>query len=209
MDAHSYWSGIIIAETTYVIATLSPGPALLSTIGTSMGAGRRAGIALGLGIVAGSFCWAVMAALGVSLLIAANGRFLSIIALVGSVYLAFLGYKGFRSAIAMRSFIPSSTEVRRNLFGHFLRGWGIYLTNPKAVLAWMAIMALGLRPGDPKWVLATILAGTMASGIFLYTLCAVAFSTTRIARIYGKSSRWIDAAFGLFFIIAAVKLALQ
>ena len=140
MDAHSYWSGIIIAETTYVIATLSPGPALLSTIGTSMGAGRRAGIALGLGIVAGSFCWAVMAALGVSLLIAANGRFLSIIALVGSVYLAFLGYKGFRSAIAMRSFIPSSTEVRRNLFGHFLRGWGSHLTNQR--LFWL---------GWPSW----------------------------------------------------------
>jgi threonine efflux protein len=208
-EAHGYWPGILIAQATFVLATLSPGPAMLSTMGTSMGAGRKAGIALGLGIVTGSFCWAVLTAIGFSVIIAADATVLTLIRFLGSFYLLYLAVKAFRAAIAPRDLIAQSEGSQRSSIWHFLRGWGIHLTNPKAILAWIAIISLGLKPGAPFWVIAAILGGTMIFAVFFYTFCAVAFSTEAVVRVYGKTSRWIDAVLAAFFIFAALKLALQ
>jgi threonine/homoserine/homoserine lactone efflux protein len=148
-EAHSYWSGILIAQATFVLATLSPGPAMLSTMGTSMGAGRKAGIALGLGIVTGSFCWAVLTAIGFSVIIAANAGVLNLIRFLGSFYLLYLAVKAFRAAVSTRDLIAQSEGLQRSSVRHFLRGWGIHLTNPKAILAWIAIISLGLNQALP------------------------------------------------------------
>lgn len=64
MDQMSvYLPGIILAYTTFLLAIASPGPNVLAIIGTSMSVGRKSGIALALGVAAGSFCWATLAAI--------------------------------------------------------------------------------------------------------------------------------------------------
>src|SRR5258705_11071158 len=56
-----YLPGILLAYATFFIGIASPGPNVLAIIGTSMSVGRRSGIALALGVAAGSFCWAMLA----------------------------------------------------------------------------------------------------------------------------------------------------
>ncbi|MDJ1156670.1 LysE family transporter [Chelatococcus sp. SYSU_G07232] len=64
-----YTQGILVAWAAFALATVSPGPALMATMGTAMGSGRRAGMALGLGICCGSLTWGLLAAFGLRLVL--------------------------------------------------------------------------------------------------------------------------------------------
>jgi threonine/homoserine/homoserine lactone efflux protein len=43
--------------------------------------------------------------------------------------------------------LPMQSAPSAGLRSSFLRGFGIHLTNPKAVLMWLSVIALGLPPG--------------------------------------------------------------
>jgi threonine/homoserine/homoserine lactone efflux protein len=49
-EISAYLPGILLACSAFLLAIASPGPNILAIVGTSMGAGRRSGIALALGI---------------------------------------------------------------------------------------------------------------------------------------------------------------
>ncbi len=203
-----YSHGILLAWATFIVATASPGPALLSTVGTAMAAGRKAGVALGLGVCCGSLTWGLLAAFGLSALLASFAGALDMVRIAGCLYLLFLAFKAFRSSATHREMIAKARRAG-SARGYFLRGWGIHLANPKAILAWIAIISLGLKPGAPAWVAAAILGGTLLFAVLFYTLAAIAFSTPAMVRLYGKAQRGIDAALGAFFVLAAWKLAVQ
>ena len=93
-----YLPGIILAYTAYLLAIASPGLNILAAIGTSMSVGRRAGLALALGVASGSFTWAMLTVIGLSALLAAYSSAMFIIKIFGGFYLLWLAYKSFKSA---------------------------------------------------------------------------------------------------------------
>jgi len=86
-----------LAFAAFAVGMFSAGPNILSVIGTSMSVNRKAGIALALGISAGSFLWASMTAAGLTALIAAYAWVLTAVKIVGGLYLLWLAFKAFRS----------------------------------------------------------------------------------------------------------------
>ena len=82
----------------------------------------------------------------------------------------------------------------------------IQMTNPKAALAWIAIISLGLKQGAPLWVGIMIVAGTFVLSVLIHSIYAMAFSTPAMVRIYGKARRSIQIVLGTFFTIAGIKL---
>ncbi len=87
-----------------------------------------------------------------------------------------------------------------------MRGLIAQMTNPKAALAWIALMSLGLQADPPWWVIAVIIAGTTFLSVVGHLLYALAFSTERIVLIYRRARRSIDLALGTFFCFAGIKL---
>ncbi|MBM7068010.1 LysE family transporter [Actibacterium sp. 188UL27-1] len=71
----------------------------------------------------------------------------------------------------------------------FRRGVILNLSNPKAVLAWMATLALGASDAGSLWQvgLATLLC--IAVGFVIYGVYAMAFSTSGAMLAYGRSRR--------------------
>lgn len=204
---HTYLPGILVAYTTYAIVTVSPGPAVMATIGTSMSYGRQAGIALALGIVTGSLCWGVLAAAGLSALLASYAGAMEVIRVLGGLYLLWLAYRAFRSAATRQELtarVIADAPISRRAY--FFRGWGVHMTNPKAIMGWIAIISLGLSPGSPPWVAGVILLGTAVFGVTFYTLAALAFSTSTAVRVYGKCRRAIEATLGVFFVFAGARM---
>jgi LysE type translocator len=127
-----YLPGIILAYSVFLLAIMSPGPNVLAVIGTSMSVGRNAGIALALGVAAGSFGWAFLAAVGLSALLASYAHALTAIKIAGGVYLLWLAYKAFRSAASAHDIeVAELSGSNRTLGGYFARGFAIQMTNPK------------------------------------------------------------------------------
>jgi amino acid exporter len=202
-----YLPGILLAYSACLLGLASPGPNVLAVLGTAMSEGRRAGIALALGIAGGSVLWALMTAAGLSALLVSYAAALTVIKIAGGLYLLWLSFKAFRAASSAHA-IATTVDRQRSPRAYVLRGLAIQMTNPKAVLAWIAIMSLGLQHDAPLWVVGAIVVGTSALSLAIHYLYAVAFSTTSMVRIYGRARRTIQATLAVFFGAAGVKLLL-
>jgi amino acid exporter len=75
----------------------------------------------------------------------------------------------------------------RSPLGYAIRGLIIQMTNPKAALAWIAIMSLGLQAGAPTWVPVSLVAGTSILSVIIHCVYAVAFSTPGLKLLTSRS----------------------
>ena len=206
-DLSTYLPGILMAYAAFLLGIASPGPNVLAVIGTSMSIWRRSGVALAVGVAAGSLCWAVLTVLGLSALLSVYATALIVIKIGGGLYLLWLAYKAFRSAASTHDIEARELAgERRTWAGYFLRGLTIQMTNPKAALTWIAIVSLGLQHDAPAWVGVVIVVGTSLLSLILHLLYALAFSTPTMVRIYSKSRRVIQVTLGAFFAFGGIKL---
>lgn len=208
MDALlTYLPGIGLAYSAFLLSIMSPGPNVLAIMGTSMSVGRPQGLALGLGVATGSFCWAMLTATGLSAVLASFAVALTVIKIVGGLYLLWLSYKAFRSAAAAHDITATTlTKAPLTAWGYWRRGFTIQMTNPKAALAWIAIISLGLEADAPYWVASVIVIGTTVLSVLIHALYALVFSSVPMVRLYGLARRPIQALLGAFFAFAGIKL---
>jgi len=186
----------------WAIGASSPGPATLAISGTSMSLGRRSGLTIATGIIAGSASWGIAAALGVSAIMMTNAWVFEIVRYAGALYLLYLAIKSLRSAAFPKE--QSMQAVPQSRL--FIKGLLLHLTNPKAVLGWGSIYAIALPTeavASQVWMLFVCLITTSMTVFWGY---AVLFSSGPIAKGYGRMKRWFDAAFGLLFGAASLKL---
>ena len=201
--------GIILAYSAFLISIMSPGPNVLAIMGTSMSVGRASGLALAMGVAFGSLVWAVLTATGLSAILASFAfAFVMVgIKIVGGLYLLWLAFKAFRSAASTHDIEAATINGDvQGPSGYFIRGLTIQLTNPKAALAWIAIISLGLSADAPFWVAFVIVAGTAVLSLIIHMVYALAFSSSPMVRMYGAARRWIQASLGAFFAFAGLKL---
>lgn len=206
-DTLNYLPQIVPAYIAYLIAVISPGPAIMAIVSTSMTHGRRAGMTISLGIFAGSFTWACAAALGLATILQTYAIALEILKVFGGIYLLYLAYKAFK-AVRSNGDLPQTVEQKPSLSTRalLLRGYGIHVTNPKAIFAWLAIIALGMPQGAPPSVAALIIGVCMATGFTVFMGYALLFSTPHALKVYRSIRRWIEGAMAAFYCFAGLKL---
>ncbi len=201
-----YISGILLAYLAFAVGLLSPGPNIMSIIGTSMAGSRNSGKALALGIASGSFLWGTLTLLGLTSLLTLYASFLTVIKIAGAAYLFWLAFKAFRSASRSGDAPIQSLELGGSPWLYYRRGLLIQMTNPKAALTWIAIMSLAIDQNAPVWVGLTIITGTTLISAFGHLFYALAFSTQRMTSGYRRARRWIEGLLGSFFTFAGFKL---
>ncbi len=197
---------LALAYLAYLIATLSPGPANLAIVATSIRSGRAAGLYVAAGVVLGSLTWGILAALGLSTFMTSYGWAMEVLRIAGGLYLLWLAWKSIRSAIGNEPPALPDTGTRIAGSRFFYRGLAIHLTNPKSIFAWLAIIAIGVGPAAPAWMAAAIIAGCFMMGIVIFGGYAVVFSTGRMTRTYLSFRRWIDGTTAVVFGFAGLKL---
>lgn len=201
-----YLPGILIAYGAFALGIFSPGPNILAVIGTSMGVGRRSGKALALGVASGSFLWGLLTWLGLTSVLTLYASVIVVIKVIGAAYLLWLAIKAFRSAASSNEMAVRQLGISGGAAAYYRRGLFIQMTNPKAALTWVAIMALGVDAAAPVWVGGSIVIGTTLLSITGHLTYAVAFSTAPLISAYRRARRWIEAGLGAFFCFASYKL---
>jgi threonine/homoserine/homoserine lactone efflux protein len=88
----------------------------------------------------------------------------------------------------------------------FRRGVVLNLTNPKAVLAWTAVLALGLGPAAGASALTVTTLACSLLGMAIYVTYALAFSRPPVRTAYRAGRRTIDAVAGVLFGYAGLRL---
>lgn len=186
------------------MTSASPGPATLAIAGTSMESGRKHGLALAAGITTGSLIWSTAAALGFGALMLANAWAFEIVRYVGATYLLYLGFRSARSAL--RAGDPHTSVVTGTLRKIYAKGLALHLTNPKAILFFGSLYAIGLPPGATTAQIVTVIAAIGLQSFTIFHGYALLFSNRRMTLIYAHLRRWFDSAFALAFGYAGIKV---
>ncbi|MEM9011501.1 MAG: LysE family transporter [Pseudomonadota bacterium] len=198
---------LLASAAAFFVAAAAPGPATLAVAGTAMAAGRRAALVLGAGLTLGLAAWGGLVGLGLGALVLASPTALLLLRLGGGAILLWFAWQSARAALARgtapRGVAPAPAGAL------FARGFFLNLLNPKAALAWAAVIAIGL-PADPvRGEIALIVATCATLGGAIYTAYALGFSTAPVRAAYARARRWIEGVVAALFAAAGARLILD
>ncbi|MEZ2353165.1 LysE family translocator [Caballeronia sp. RCC_10] len=207
MTAHAFFNAnVLLAWSAYFVGTASPGPSNLAIMSIASTSGRRAALAFAAGVMSGSFFWAMLAALGLSAALTAYSGILVAVKICGGVYLLWLAFKSGRSAWRPPVRAASANAAEPDARRLYARGALLHLTNPKAILVWMSVAALGSSAGQGPSHMLTVVAGCLCIGVSVFGGYAALFSMAPARRIYARIQRYLDACLALVFGAAGIRL---
>ena len=116
--------------------TLMPGPDILYLISQSVLYGKKRGFLVSLGLVTGLLFHTLIVAFGLASIIKIYPNIIFVIKILGSIYIAYLGFISIRQSYIMSSDIESYIREGN---GGFLKGLIMNLLNPKVSLFFLAV----------------------------------------------------------------------
>ena len=200
--------GLLTAWGIMALGLLSPGPNSLAVIATAMERGRREGLALAVGVTIGSFAWATLAVTGLAALLSVWTGLLAAVKLLGAAYLLWLAWGMARAAASPRD---ARTDAVRagGLAGYVRRGVVVQMTNPKALVFWIALGTLTASGEAPAAVSVLLVAGCGSLALLGYSAYALVFSTRPALAVYARIRRPVQGALSGVFAFAAWRVATE
>jgi threonine/homoserine/homoserine lactone efflux protein len=201
----TFYSAIAFAAAMFVLAA-SPGPGVFATTARALASGFRPAVAVIVGIVAGDIIFLLFAIYGLSMAAEALGNFFVIVKLCGSAYLIFLGVKIWLSKPKFET--HRNDHFRGTLWGNFISGLVITLSNPKVILFYCGFLPtfLDLSSLTIMGVAIALVIVTMVLASVLMTYAFMA-SRARLMLTNAKSIRRMNRAAGSVMIAAGVAIA--
>ncbi|MCF6233117.1 MAG: LysE family translocator [Rhodobacteraceae bacterium] len=186
----------------FFVVAASPGPGNLAGATVAMTHGRRVGLTFAAGLATGLAFWGLVAAMGMGAILQSSATALFVLKLAGGVYLLWL------AALSARSSLSRTARAAVIVTGGrwYVRGLLLNLSNPKAVLAWMAAFSVGLDPANGPGTLIAAMVLCFAITALNATFWAVAFSFGGMMRAYRAVRRRVDAVVAGLFAIAGFGL---
>jgi len=203
----AHWGTFLIAA---ILLNLSPGPDIAFILAQTAKNGKRSGFSAMFGIWSGAFIHVVLAALGLSAILATSATAFSLIKWLGAFYLIWLGIQSIRSNGASYSsdsdIQPSSNKKI------YIQGILVASLNPKVAIFFLAFL--------PQFVVEG--AGPIGAQLFLHgslIIVVAAFIEPPLvilgAKLTGylaqnnKVAAWMDRILGTLFISLGIRLALS
>jgi threonine/homoserine/homoserine lactone efflux protein len=193
----------------YFFGIISPGPANIAIMQTSLEEGRGKAIIFTLGVFTVSISWGLLVAFGIEQVIIKYPQLLKTIGLFGAIYITWLGYKSFKKAI----FVKGNLNIINHSYSKakwkrtYIKGVLTHIGNPKAIMVWSTIMVAALDSEQkfniPPYL---ILMVCWTIGVFVFFGYALVFSNYKIIAIYNKRHRFINFIIGMAFILISIKL---
>ena len=188
---------------------LTPGPDMSLWLSRTIGGGRSAGLAAMVGTNLGCIIHTLLAAFGVSAVIAASAMGFLVLKIVGALYLLWLAIDAIRNGSSLN--VKVGGERSNSAFADFMLGVTVNLTNPKVVLFFITFLPQFVSAQDPHVTGKLLFLGLYFVVIniplsFFMILGAERLVTWLKAR--PKVLRGIDFSFAGVFAFFAVKVAL-
>lgn len=201
------WTGLVAIFAAFFVVAVSPGPATLAVSTVSAASGRRSGMTFGAGLGLGLAFWGIVAATGLGAVLQTTTHLLAAFKVAGGLYLLWLALGSARSAMRGNKASSQGGETPAPGGGRwFMRGLVLNLSNPKAVVAWMAALSVGLGTDDALGSVAIATLGCTIIGFAIYAAYAAAFSSAAVMQGYARARRWIDGVVASLFALAGFAL---
>ncbi len=181
---------LTFAVASFVLA-ITPGPDMALFLARTVGGGRRLGFAAMLGASTGLVGHALLAALGLSALLAASATAFAVVKIVGAVYLVWLAYQALRFGSGFS--IDPSGVPQQSFFSTWLTGLGVNLTNPKVVMFFVTFLPQFVDAADPHASDKILFLGLFFLAIGIPTGAAIILAAERFTAFMRSSKRAMRA----------------
>lgn len=189
--------------------SLSPGPGAVSSMASGLRFGFGRGYWNAIGLAIGYATQYVISVIGVGAILATSHLAFEIVKWIGVTYLLYLGYKQYRSPVAIIKIESNPSEIlsRRQLV---LQGIFVNLTNPKGAIFLIAITPQFLNPQAPVLPQYGIICATLviADMIIMAGYTGLAAKIMTFMRQPHRAAA-LNKIFGLLFITAAIFMGLM
>jgi len=205
-------TGIIHFETFLlagILLNLTPGNDTVFILTKSIGQGKKAGIISTLGIGTGSVVHTILAAFGLSIIIAKSILLFNIIKYLGATYLLYIGYKMLTNKIPLNTVgIKQAKSV--DYLKIYRDGFFTNLLNPKVALFFIAFLPQFIDPSFRNTVMPFLLLGlTFITTGTIWCLILAVFASVIFKKLKDNKrfSTYINRICGLTFIGLGIKVA--
>ena len=202
-----HWSTFLTAA---VLLNLSPGPDIAFILGQTVRGGSKSGFAAMFGIWTGAFGHVLMAAAGLSAVLATSAIAFSVVKWVGAAYLVWLGIAALRSGGG--SFIAEQAKGSLNFFPIYKQGALVGLLNPKVAVFFLAFLPQFIvENAGPVWA-QMLLHGCLIIFVAALIEPPLVFAGEKLTSKLRDNARiglWMNRSLGTIFIALGIRLALE
>jgi threonine/homoserine/homoserine lactone efflux protein len=143
MDLLPEWSAFSVFLVAALAVGVSPGPGMLYAVARGIGQGSGAALVSVLGLSTGSFINCLIAALGMSAVLAASALAYDIVRYLGAAYLLYLAYRIVRTRDEGIAVGRLHTEGLGRIY---LQGIVTNIVNPKSALFYLSFVPQFIDP---------------------------------------------------------------
>jgi threonine/homoserine/homoserine lactone efflux protein len=178
-------------------------------LGHTMKSGTRAGFSAVFGIWTGACIHVLLAAFGLSAILAASAIAFSTVKWVGAIYLVWLGIQALRSK-GEGGFVRAAGETLgwRRIYR---QGVLVSLLNPKVAIFFLAFLPQFVVEGaGPAWLQLAVHGGLIIVVAFFIEPPLI-LAGGRLADLFKNNTKiglWLDRGLGALFVALGVRLAL-
>ncbi len=202
-----HWTTFLTAA---VLLNLAPGPDIAFILGQTVRGGRKSGFAAMLGIWTGAFGHVLLAAAGLSAILATSALAFTLVKWVGAAYLIWLGISAIRSGGG--SFVSNGPRLNSSFFPIFRQGMVVALLNPKVAIFFLAFLPQFVVSGaGPVWA-QLFLHGSLiivVAALVEPPLILAGERLTSALRNNRKFGLWLDRSLGAIFIALGIRLMME
>ncbi len=197
-----------------VLLNLSPGPDMAFILGQAASNGRRAGFAAMAGIWSGTFLHVILAAVGLSAILAASDAAFAIVKWVGAAYLVWLGLHALfsRGSPLTRNVDPDKLRKKPGAWAIYRQGALVSALNPKVAIFFLAFLPQFVVPGAGPVGAQMFLHGSLIIVVAALIEPLLVFTGSRLTESLKNNRRvglWLDRGLGVLLITLGVHLAVS
>jgi threonine efflux protein len=189
---------LVAVFAVFIPALILPGPDFVGVVRSSLTRGTTAGLLTTLGVTIGLGMYATLSLLGLSAVLVKYQWLTWAVRVLGGAYLVYLGIRLLRAKPAKMEDAAAQGPLRGNAF---LFGFFVTLTNPKAVVLFTSVFATAVTASTPHWLMALMIAITMASSLVWYSIVSLFMSSGPVMRRFQNARHWIERVAGASFIL--------
>lgn len=204
VDPHLY----VLFLGVMAVMAITPGPANVFAIASGVQRGPRAALISVAGMNAATLVWFAAAALGLATLVQTFPAAFRALAIVGAIYVGWLGAKALWAGVSGAVKPPERTaQMGRSAF---LDGFSVQIANPKAVLFFTAVLPPFLDPARPAGAQLTAFAAATI-GMDVVAMSGYALAGAALTRGFADARfrRVFSAVVGCLLLLAAALILLR
>lgn len=203
----SYLNEFITVLTVTVLAVISPGADFVIVVKNSFSGSRKFGIFTAIGIATAIWIHTFYTLAGIGLIISQSILLFTIIKIIGTLYLIYLGISCIRNKDKLKTI--NADEVGLSNWKSFQSGFITNLFNPKATMFYLSVFTQVVSTETPIPIQIIYGLTISMSCLIWFSIVAIFLNNEKIKSQFLKAQKPIEIALGVALIGFGLKVGLS